>query len=89
MPSESELPLPPGSVAPGRQRNLARSTFSASNDGAFDAATAMLSPVRGFRPDRAGRLFVENVPNPVTDTVSSFARASPMTSNTALTALFA
>ena len=38
---------------------------------------------------RAGRLFVENLPNPLTDTVSPFARASRMTSNTALTALFA
>ena len=50
---------------------------------------ATVSPVRGFRPVRAGRIFVENLPNPVTDTVSPFARASWVTPNTALTALFA
>ncbi len=48
---------------------------------------ATLSPVRGFRPVRAARLLVANVPNPVTDTVSPFPRASWITSNTALTAL--
>ena len=46
----------------------------------------MLSPVRGLRPWRAGRLLVEKVPNPAMVTVSSLARASLMAENTAFTA---
>lgn len=63
--------------------------FPALKEGAFDTAMVTLFPVRGFRPVRAGRLFMENLPNPVTDTVSPFPRASRMALNTALTALFA
>ena len=50
---------------------------------------AMLSSVLGFRPRRAGRLFVENVPNPVIATGSPLARQSWMLSNAASTATFA
>ena len=46
---------------------------------------AMLSPVRGLRPWRAGRFLVVNVPNLATATVSSLARVSAMVENTALT----
>ena len=40
----------------------------------------------GFRPVRAGRLFTENVPNPVRATVSPLARPSWNASNTSSTA---
>ena len=46
-------------------------------------------PVRGFRPVRAARLLVANVPNPATVTLSPLARASPTASKTALTAVSA
>ena len=40
------------------------SALPALNDGAFEAAICTLSPFPGFRPDRAARLFVLNVPKP-------------------------
>lgn len=43
-------------------------------------------PVRGLRPDRAGRLLVVNVPNPAIRTFSPSASASPVASDTASTA---
>ena len=46
----------------------------------------MLWPVRGFRPVRAGPLFIENVPNPVRATESPLASASWIASNTPFTA---
>ena len=49
-------------------------------DTEFDAPMAMRSPVRGFRPSRAGRLFLVNVPKPMMATVSPRSSASPMTS---------
>ena len=50
---------------------------------------AMLSPVRGFRPWRAARILVENVPNPAMLTVSPFASTSLIAENIAFTALSA
>ena len=55
-----------------------RSVFPALNDGAVAAAMAMLSPVRGFLPRRAGRCLAVNVPKPAMVTGSPRARASPM-----------
>ena len=49
----------------------------------------MLSPVRGFRPRRAGRFFAENVPNPGRETRSPLARAPRMAPRSASTALSA
>ena len=49
----------------------------------------MLSPVRGLRPWRAGRLWVEKVPKPAMATVSSLASASPMTESATVTTLLA
>ena len=72
-----------------RQLTVSRSPFPALNNGTFEAAIAMLSPVRGFRPCRAGRSFTEKVPNPATLTVSPLARASLMDPSTALTAVSA
>ena len=46
---------------------------------------AMLSPVRGLRPWRAPRVFVENVPNPGMATLSSRASESLIAENTAST----
>ena len=56
------------------------------NAGAVDACISRLSPVPGFRPVWAGRLFVVNVPNPPILTPSPFARTSPTASTTASTA---
>ena len=53
------------------QLKESRSPFPALNDATFEAATAMLSPVCGFRPCRAARSFTEKVPNPVMRTDSS------------------
>ena len=57
----------------------------ALNEGAFEAAIAMLSPVRGLRPWRAPRIFVVNVPNPGMATLSSLVSASLIAENTAST----
>ena len=46
---------------------------------------AMLSPVRGLRPWRTPRVFVENVPNPAMATLSSRASESLIAENTAST----
>ena len=50
---------------------------------------AMLSPVAGLRPWRAGRLRVAKVPKPAIETFSPRAGASAMVANTAATALSA
>ena len=59
----------------------------ALNVGVAEAAMFRLSPVLGLRPVRAGRLLVPKVPEPTTRTSSPLARASPIASNTASTAL--
>ena len=63
-----------------------RSFFLALDAGALEAAMAILSPVCGLRPGRAGRERVENVPKPAMATASSLVRASPMTAKTVLSA---
>ena len=50
---------------------------------------AMLSPVAGLRPWRAGRLRVAKVPKPAIENFSPRASASAMVANTAATALSA
>ena len=59
------------------------------NEGTFEAAMVMLSPVRRLRLRSWGRRLVEKMPNPAMATVSFLASASPMTEKTALTALSA
>ena len=48
------------------------SALPALNAGFIDAATLIVSPVRGLRPSRAARLRTWNVPKPTTVTVSPF-----------------
>ena len=50
---------------------------------------AMLCPVAGLRPWRAGRLRLAKVPKPAMETYSPRASASAMVANTAATALSA
>ena len=59
------------------------------NEGALEAAMAMLSPVCGLRPWRAPRVFVVKVPKPGMTTLSSRASASAIGENRASTALWA
>ena len=66
-------------------RTASRRVLPALNEGAFEAAIAMLSPVRGLRPWRAPRIFVANVPNPGMATLSSLVSASLMAENTVST----
>ena len=61
----------------------------AMKDTAVDGPMAMGSPVRGFRPVRAGLDFAANLPKPGTVTISPRASASPMAANTASTAVSA
>ena len=63
--------------------------LSALNEGALEAAMAMGSPVRGFRPRRAACVLVAKVPNPATVTVSPLARALAVAVNSAVTAAVA
>ena len=65
-----------GGLSHSRPLTISRSFFAALNAGAVEAAMAMLSPVCGFRPWRAGRERVENVPNPAMAMASCLARAS-------------
>ena len=58
----------------------------ALNAGFIDAATLIVSPVRGLRPSRAARLRTANVPKPTTVTVSPFFRALVIAAMTASTA---
>ena len=74
-----------GDDSHARALTESRSFFAALNAGVCEAAMAMLSPVWGFVPRRAGRARVLNVPNPATATVSSLASASAMTANAAET----
>ena len=60
-----------------------RSVLPALNDGAGVAEMATGSPVRGFRPCRAGRFLASNLPNPAMLTGSSLAVASLIVENTA------
>ena len=62
------------------------SIFPALNDGDFDAAIEIVSPVRGLRPVRADRALAVKVPNPGSRTSSPSARASPIMPNTLSTA---
>ena len=62
------------------------SVLPALKDTPADGPMAMRSPVRGFRPSRAGRSFRANLPKPVTVTSSLRASASAMDANTAPTA---
>ena len=66
-------------VDPARRPQFTESfgALPALKDTVFDAPLAMGSPVRGFRPVRAGRLFAENVPNPAMVTLSPHASAMP------------
>ena len=70
-------------MPPGYSLTASRSAFAGLNEAAVEAAMAMLSPVRGLRPVRAGRDRVEKAPKPVIVTVSSRASASAMPENTA------
>lgn len=49
------------------------------------SSTKTDSPVRGFRPERDGRFFTENAPKPRSSTRFPAARASVISSSTALT----
>ena len=62
------------------------SALAALNDTPDDGPMAMHSPVRGFRPSRAGRSVRANLPKPPAVTSSPRARASVMDPNTAPTA---
>lgn len=73
-------------MPPGYSLTASRSAFAGLNEGAVEAAMAMLSPVRGLRPVRAGRDRVEKAPKPAIVTVSPPASASAMAENTAFTA---
>ena len=65
---------------------VSRSVLPAVKEGVFQAAMAILSPVRGFRRWLAGRYLVEKVPNPAILMGLPLARISAMVENTALTA---
>ena len=66
-------------------RTASRRVLPALNEGAFEGAITMLSPVRRLRPWRAPRVFVVNVPNPGMTTLSSRVSTSMIAENTAST----
>ena len=68
-----------------RSLTASLSAFPALNAGAFEAAMAMLSPVRGLRPWRAARVLAVKLPKPAMETVSPRVSASATAAKTALT----
>src|SRR5215472_3834559 len=72
--------------APFGELRASLTPLPAWNRTALLAAILMVSPVRGFRPARAGRAATLKLPRPETRTASPASRPSRMASTTALTA---
>src|SRR5690606_22186647 len=73
----------PASPRPGFRRS--RSSLPVLKKGTHFSSTNTDSPVRGLRPDREGRFLTEKAPKPRNSTRLPPARASVISSSTALT----